>query len=410
MSYLVLVESNTTGTGRLFAAATRRLGLRPVVFTRDPARYPYLASDRIDTVHIDTGEVRAVREGCRRLDAPVAGVTSSSEYAIATAADVARSLGLPHPDPDAVRECRDKGAQRRRLCAAGVPGPAHAVATTAAAAGEAAQRLGFPVVVKPAAGSGSVGVARCPDRAAVAAHTASLLDATPAKLGLPRPVTSVVVEEYLPGPEYSVETFDDRVVGVTHKYLGPEPQFLEIGHDFPAPLADPVAAALAETSLAALRALGLGHGPAHVELRHTTAGPRLIEVNPRLAGGMIPRLVQEATGIDLIHQTVAQAAGRAAASPPARERAASVRFLVAEESGRLAEVTGVAEARAVPGVAEVALTRAPGDEVVLRGAFQDRLGYVIAVADARAAAAQAAQAGVHALKARITTGELESGS
>ena len=46
---LVLVESNTTGSGRLFCAAARRLGLRPVVLARDPGRYPYLIEDRVES-------------------------------------------------------------------------------------------------------------------------------------------------------------------------------------------------------------------------------------------------------------------------------------------------------------------------------------------------------------------------
>ena len=46
--WLVLLESNTTGSGRLFCSAARELGLRPVVLSRDPGRYPYVESDGID--------------------------------------------------------------------------------------------------------------------------------------------------------------------------------------------------------------------------------------------------------------------------------------------------------------------------------------------------------------------------
>lgn len=35
---LVLVESNTTGTGRMFAAAARRLGLTPVLLAAEPVQ------------------------------------------------------------------------------------------------------------------------------------------------------------------------------------------------------------------------------------------------------------------------------------------------------------------------------------------------------------------------------------
>ena len=228
-----------------------------------------------------------------------------------------------------------------------------------------------------------------------------VLTGDPARLGLP-PQDAVLVEEYLSGAEFSVETFDDRVVGVTRKHLGPLPFFVETGHDFPAPVAPAVAAALGATATAALRALGLGWGPAHVELRLSRGGePRVIEVNPRLAGGMIPRVVQEATGIDLIGATVARAVGRPAPRVPLRSGAASIRFLVADSEGLLTAVDGVAEARRVPGVVEVGLTREPGQIIVPRHSFQDRIGYVIATGTDSTSAARAATAGVLALRARI---------
>ena len=399
--WLVLVESNTTGSGRLFCASARRLGLRPVLLARDPARYPYIAADGVDAQVVDTASVDAVHAAAGRLGGRVAGVTSSSEYFIGTAAEVARAFGRPHPDPDAIRACRNKHTQRLRLAATGVPGPVFAAAGTPAAAVRAAERIGFPVVLKPAAGSGSIGTRSCGSAAEVRAAAAAVLEADPATLALP-PQDAVMVEAKLDGAEFSVETFDDRVIGVIGKRLGPEPYFVEIGHDFPAPLDPAARAALERTALDALRALGLGWGPAHVELRYTeAAGARLIEVNPRLAGGMIPRMIQEALGVDLIRHLVAKAAGRPIAARPTRSHAAAIRFLVASHAGRLAEVTGVAAARRVPGVVEVGLTCRPGQDVLLRHSFQDRLGYVIAAAEGGNVAAQAADDGVRALEARI---------
>jgi biotin carboxylase len=183
---------------------------------------------------------------------------------------------------------------------------------------------------------------------------------------------------------------------VVRKHLGPEPRFVETGHDFPAPLDPATAAALGEAAVAALRALGLGWGAAHVELRLTAAGPRVVEVNPRLAGGMIPRMVEEATGIDLIELLVARVAGGRPVPAPRRAGAASIRFLVAGAAGRLVDVDGVEAARRVPGVVEVGVTARPGQEVLVRGSFQDRLGYVLAADPGGAgdAAARAADTGL----------------
>ncbi|MGW1927066.1 glycosyltransferase, partial [Streptomyces massasporeus] len=94
---LLLVESNTTGTGRQFAARARDLGAVPVLLSADPARYPYAAEDGLRTVVVDTADDDALWFAVTGLAAaaPVAGVLSSSEYYVATAAGLAARLGLP---------------------------------------------------------------------------------------------------------------------------------------------------------------------------------------------------------------------------------------------------------------------------------------------------------------------------
>ncbi|MFI6501241.1 ATP-grasp domain-containing protein [Nonomuraea typhae] len=386
MSWFVLVEGGASS--RRFCARARELGLTPIVLTREPGR----AADGVETLRADTGDPAVVLAACRRLGGRVAGITSGSAQHQATAAEAAGRLGLPHPDPAAIRACRDKAVQRALLREAGVPGAAFATARTPGIAVAAAQAIGFPVVVKPVAGSGSAATRLCLDaaEAEAAAHDAL------------RAGSAVMVEEYLRGAEYSVETFDDRVVGVTRKHLGAEPYFVEIGHDFPAPL-DPAARAEAgELAHAALKSLELCWGPAHIEIRYGAAGARIVGVGPRPAGGLVARMVEAATGIDLVLHTVAKAAGLDLPPRATTRRAASIRFLVAAREGRLAGVDGLEAARAVPGVVEAGLTREPGQEVRVRGSSRDRLGYVIAAAGTGVAAARAAATGLAGLTARIT--------
>ena len=42
---LVFVESNTSGTGRLFVRIAREMGFRPVLVTARPEKYAYLAGE-----------------------------------------------------------------------------------------------------------------------------------------------------------------------------------------------------------------------------------------------------------------------------------------------------------------------------------------------------------------------------
>jgi biotin carboxylase len=237
------------------------------------------------------------------------------------------------------------------------------------------------VVVKPVAGSGSVGVSLCATAREAADAVAALLAVGVDERGNARD-PHVLVEEYAVGPEFSVETIGDTVVGVTRKHLGPAPYFVETGHDFPAPLADADRAALGSATLRALDALGLGWGAAHTELRLTPRGPVLIEVNPRLAGGMITAVVEEATGIDLVDACVALSCGRSPDLTATRKTAASIRFLVAERAGSVTAVHGVEAARRLPSVRTATLTVAPGHQIgELTQSFRDRLGYVLAAGD-----------------------------
>jgi biotin carboxylase len=394
---IVFVESNTSGTGRLFVQAARGMGYRPVLVTARPEKYAYLSQPGApEVIRVPQADEETVLAAIReRLDGEVAGITSSSEYFIGTAAALAARMGLPGPDAARIRDARDKSRQRELLAAAGVPVPAFRVVRGAEEAVAAAREVGFPAVVKPVAGSGSVGVRACADAAEVEAHARAVLASADAGDG------RMLVESLVPGDEYSVEMFSGRVVGITRKHLGRLPHFVEAGHDYPAAAPEAVERALAETVVLGTRVLGLGWGPLHWELRvhEGTAVP--IEVNPRLAGGFIPELVRHAQGVDLILQTLRLVAGEPTELEPRHDRNASIRFLFAPAAGRLAAVEGAEAARAQPGVVDVSLYRSPGDELALHGDFRDRIGHVVACVDGFAAACQAAERARDSVRVRV---------
>lgn len=412
---LALVESNTTGTGRMFAVAARERGLRPVLLSSRPERYPWVAEDGVDVAWADTSDTAAVATGARLAadDGPgLAGIVTSSEYFVAVTAAAAARLGLPGPDPGAVERCRDKRRQRAALAGCGVPVPAFAAVTTPAEAVDAATAIGFPVVVKPADGTGSRGVRRCDTTGEVRRHAAALLAQDRDERGGPT-LPAVLVEEYVAGPELSVETFGAAVAGVTAKYLGPPPWFVEIGHDYPAGLSgagaddaradDARADDVRAVARAALEALGLGFGPAHTEIRLGARGPVVIEVNPRLAGGRIPTLVRLASGLDLVGATVDEVVGRGGPLAAPGPGHASIRFLVPARAGRVRRTGGVAQAAAVPGVVDVGIAARPGQRVGGTGSFLDRVGHVITAGPTAGAARTAADTALAFLELDVDT-------
>ncbi|KMS76227.1 pyridoxal-5'-phosphate-dependent protein [Streptomyces viridochromogenes] len=404
---LVFVESNTTGTGMLAFARARDLGLAPVLLTNRPGRYPGIGEADCEIIRCDTNSADGPAAALRAHFAPdeVAGATTTSEFYLEAAASLAESLGLPGNPPAAVGACRRKSATRRLLADAGLPQPVSTSVTRAADVPEAVAAAGLPCVVKPASDSASTGVLLCTSVEQAQEHAAKLLAITHNVREQAVP-PEVLVEELVQGPEFSVETiFADgalHLVGITRKSVSPPPSFVELRHAFPAPLEEAEYREIEQVVRAAIKAIGLRHGACHTELRLTAAGPTIIEINARLAGGMIPELIRLAGGPDLLTQQLRAAAGMAVELPRGALTPTGVAFITSSAEGRLASLDGVESARLSAGVAEVRIARRPGDPVRPATDAYDRIGYVIASGDSVAQLDQSLDSALGRITVRLT--------
>ncbi len=137
------------------------------------------------------------------------------EPGVELAAQIREALGVPGQSFDQAQKFRNKDLMKQALAAGGVRVPRHQVATTAKEVWEAAEVIGYPLIIKPIAGAGSMDTFRCDDKAAV---TNAL-----SKLGH---IAEVDVEEFIDGEEF---TFDTICAGGEMKYF-------HIGYYRPRPL------------------------------------------------------------------------------------------------------------------------------------------------------------------------------
>jgi cysteine synthase/biotin carboxylase len=380
---LAFVESNTTGTGMAALTAARQMGYTPTLYTADPGRYRGLTTTGAAVRACHTGEIGPVRAAL--AGQPLAGITTTSDFYAEQVAVLAAEAGLPGNDPGAVARCRNKLRTRQVLQRAGIAQPRFEAVRSVSRLGPALEQAGLPCVVKPADDSGSHLVRLCADAAEAAAHVALVLSATHNVRGQ-QTSGIALVEQYVAGAEYSVETFSHdgavTVAGITAKRLGPLPSFVEMGHVFPAALPDRLTQRITRTVTAALDAVGYAWGPAHTEVRVDAAQRvAIIEINARLAGGTIPELVRLATGVDLLRQQLCAAVRRPVHLAPVTARHAGVAFLTAPRAGTLREIRGLADASRIAHV--VAVERYAADRAPVRhpASAYDRIGHVIAVAE-----------------------------
>lgn len=283
----------------------------------------------------DPADEQALLAAGRALAArhTLCGVVTWSEWDLVNVALLAEHLGLRTNTPQVMRHCRDKAVQRTLFARHGVPSAKAMTAHTLLEAALAAETIGYPVVLKPAAYAASIGVSR----ATRSEELPGAFNFAQAGAAHSRESAAVLVEEYLDGPEISVECVTHRgttsAVAVTRKTFGAAPYFEEIGHSVDAN--DPLLERVGPVAASAVRALGLTDGIQHVEMRLTETGPRLIEVNARIAGDLIGHLVHLATGVDLPRAAADIACGTAPDFTPTRRTAAGIRLLYPAVSGTL---------------------------------------------------------------------------
>jgi biotin carboxylase len=244
------------------------------------------------------------------------GIVSFVEEHIEDAAALANRLGLRYHTPQVALSVVDKRVQRTLAAEAGIPGPSFRVVsegTPIEEIGRLAAEVGFPVVIKPARGSGSRGIESVDSYE----ELVSLLSLDESAVGS---FVGVIEEFLLDDPDrnptfasyVSVESVvsHGRVshVAVTGRFPLAS-SFRETGNFIPA--AEDTSTLFAVTTMAghAIEALGIFDSIVHTEIKLTPEGPKLIEVNGRL-GGRPPFVLQEVSSVNLFQVACAVAAGR----------------------------------------------------------------------------------------------------
>jgi biotin carboxylase len=338
---------------------------------------------------VDTLDADAMTEAVRAVaaEAPVAGIVCWDEIKMVVTARVAEALGLPGGQPEAVGRCRDKHQTRVALAAGGVGQAISTLVSSRDEARDAAVRIGYPVVLKPRALGASFGVQLVRNWAELEVGFGHARAAR--EDGVPYFSDGVLVEEYLDGPEISIDAACQGGVltplFVARKTCGFPPYFEETGHSVDASdplLHDPQ---LLDLLQAAHSAVGYRDGITHTEVRLTTGGPKIIEINARLGGDLIPHAGVLATGIDPGEVATDVACGVPARTRPTLRRVAAVRFMYPSQDVIAAGVE-IDEQRLPQAVEVFGALAGPGQELLLPpgGNVTCRYAYAIAVGDAAA--------------------------
>ncbi|MFO1406497.1 MAG: ATP-grasp domain-containing protein [Steroidobacteraceae bacterium] len=256
-----------------------------------------------------TTDVESVLALARR-ESPDGIVTFASDAATGTVANVARTLGLPGADPEAVAVLSNKGAFRRLQHSLGLAAPRYTVGSSVDDLRDAWLPTAGPLIVKPVDSSGSRGVSlvQYSDRPAFERAVASALSHS--RSG------KACVEEFIPGEEVGGDALlvDGSIAYLqcTHKLRR---GFVVTGHALPPSIRDRQQQAVAASVEALCRAAGHRDGVVNFDVIVDGDRATVIEMSPRTGGNGISALLEAVTGVSTVAAAIAFALERRPALP-----------------------------------------------------------------------------------------------
>ena len=309
-------------------------------------------------------------------------VTAATDKPLVMMARIAEKYGFPFYSVETAKWSTDKFQMKERFELGGVP---HAQGRLISKA-EEAEGLVFPVIVKPRDNSGSRGVKLCRNQEELKISIDEALENSK--------LDSVLVEEFIEGPEYSIEGLHhdgkSEVIQFTEKKTTEFPYNVELGHIQPANISDENKQKIREIIAKIGKALSFVNCPSHTELKINERGIFVIETSPRLGGDYITStLTPLSTGVNLEDELLKISLGETINPQPKSVQYSGVRFFSFEEGCVIKHVPNEKFVKSWPHVVDFSFNLKEGAKVNRITSSLNRYGHLTLTAGNRDAIEEA---------------------
>lgn len=294
---------------------------------------------RIDDV-LDSSQLRTAVEQVAARIGGVERLFGAYEQLQVPLAEVREALGIEGLPVQAAINFRDKSRMKDLLRSHHLPCARHALVERYVEAISFAERVGFPLVLKPQAGAGALATYRVDDAQALSEAL---------ELTRPSAAAPVMIEEFITGTEHSFETVSINGVAVWHSLTHYHPTPLEVLRNpwiqwvvvLPREVDHPMFDDIRESGTQALQVLGQTTGLTHMEwFRRADGSVAISEVAARPPGAQITTLISRANDIDFV-SAWANLMVHGEFVPPERKYAVGAAFLRGQGAGVVRQVHGL---------------------------------------------------------------------
>lgn len=423
MRTIVFLGTFKSGSSREAIKAADKLGYYTVLYT-DRSNYLENRTSFPD-VHLmqlcDLGNLEEIKQDIRRLllnGIEICAIVSFIEPYCHAACLMAEEFGVNRFSMEAIYAMQDKIVSRQTLSAS-LYNPHFSILNEGDTLSSMPMKMNgrFPFILKSPNSSGSKDVFKIENPKHFTRYMKKIFQ----KSNEP-----ILAEEFLDGPQYLVEVIVHQkkvhMIAVIQQEITHDRRFIVTGYNLLLDLPADFYKSLREAVEGIVVTHGMETGACHLELRHVWKKKavrivyeandwgdleqkqwKLVEINPRISGGGMNRLLEISLGFSLVEETLKLALGQEPNLLPRHKHYTFAQYVILSESGILEKITGRKIASNCPGVQEVFLRPRKGKLLTPPLSMGHRCAYVIATGDSEESAKTNAKFAASQLKFWLTS-------
>lgn len=347
---IVFIGTNKSGSSREATRAAERLGYFTILFTNNEKQLQQRRSypDIHRMILIDTLNIERMKEEIDKLGKTgleIKSIVSFVDPFVHVASMLCDEFCHNYTSSSAIEIMEDKEKTRNYL----KDQPYSPKFSLMRPNEPIAKNLTFPLIVKSPKSTGSKDVLLATDADQLNNHLKALRSKNPYE--------TIMIEEYLEGPQYLVEAVvyqrQSHVIGIIEQEITQGKRFIITGYGVLVKAPVDIQAGIEEVLQSIVKAFDIENGALHLELRLTKNGWKLIEINPRISGGAMNNMLHAALGFSLVEETLKLLLGEEPNLKPRHKKFVYTKYVIVESKGILEKVIGRTRATNSTGVVEV---------------------------------------------------------
>lgn len=395
MKSVVFIGTYKFGTSKEALTIAKEMGYAVILFTDKHSHLDFLEVDQVIFIEDLLNERHVMNEilGLQKTGKQICACVSFIDPYVSYAARLSKQLGLKVVSLQPLNLMENKITLRETLKHLPIT-PAYWIIHPKDPLQNLMCKSHLPLIIKAPVSNGSKDVLMVKTPTKLTKAIQALRDKYPSN--------SLLIEEFLEGSQYLIELViqndELKFVEVMEQDVSYNGKFIVGAYKYPAILEQTLYKRLLSHISTIIKEIGFSNGSCHMEMKLFQDKWTLIEINPRMSGGVMNQIIEEGTGINLLKEILNTYLGEEPEFTKTRSKYVNARYLTIQSRGKLLKVKGKQQALEHDGVKYVYIKPVAGAVLKKPYSMGDRYACIIAVSESEGQAEEIALSAAKKIK------------